>query len=389
MTEREAEVKTQELGEIIKPIVPDGTIKDLVWRQYGLRVKHWVELNSYDDKNYHVIAEDQSDNPYITEVSSNGYVLKVLNSLESKRPVVIDAQHSLMEHLSKRGIKTQEVIKNKDGKSMSLEKIYSDDKNQDGNAKFGTYVVRMLSYIPGEIVHVMPYVPLTFYNIGKFVASMHNAIEGFHHDFYETYNTLWSLKEIERLKEFVFVLKNPEDHRVVTEIIQAFTDHVKPIYDRFSEGIIHGDLNEQNILVDELPNQDTLPKNERACEVRGILDFADVTKSYKIFDVAIAISYLSIECKLIDQRDVGGHFLAGYLAERDLNEDERQALRVCVCARLIQSLVLGAYSHHLDPSNTYVLTTSAMGWPLLHKLWKTSEQELYKRWNDIIKNYAS
>ena len=46
-----------------------------------------------------------------------------------------------------------------------------------GEGTYGPYIVRLASYIPGEILHKVPYVPQTFYNIGKFVAGMHNAME--------------------------------------------------------------------------------------------------------------------------------------------------------------------------------------------------------------------
>ena len=36
--------------------------------------------------------------------------------------------------------------------------------------------------------------------------------------------------------------------------------------------------------------------------------------------------------------------------------------QVCVAARYVQSLVLGAYTNQQDPSNDYVLITAKTGW---------------------------
>ena len=41
-----------------------------------------------------------------------------------------EAQHALLEHVRKRGIKTQDVIRNKDGHNMSLEKLHATDGNR-------------------------------------------------------------------------------------------------------------------------------------------------------------------------------------------------------------------------------------------------------------------
>ena len=49
------------------------------------------------------------------------------------------------------------------------------------------------------------------------------------------------------------------------------------------------------------------------------------------------------------------------LTEHDLNAVELGALKSCVCARFVQSLVLGAYTYSLDPNNDYVLRTATNG----------------------------
>lgn len=71
-------------GEDCRPKTTLKSARDLVQRLYGLRVKSVKELDSYVDKNYLVKAEAEYDNPHIKEVRADGYVLKVLNSLDSK-----------------------------------------------------------------------------------------------------------------------------------------------------------------------------------------------------------------------------------------------------------------------------------------------------------------
>lgn len=61
--------------------------------------------------------------------------------------------------------------------------------------------------------------------------------------------------------------------------------------------------------------------------------------------------------------------------------------KICVAARLCQSLVLGAYTHSLDPDNDYVLITQSNGWTILEQLWSMPDEELDQLWFDTADNY--
>ena len=55
----------------------------------------------------------------------------------------------------------------------------------------------------------------------------------------------------------------------------------------------------------------------------------------------------------------------------------------------MQSLVLGAYSHSLDPANHYLLTTARRGWRVLHALWDTPGHSLRATWDRVQRSYAA
>ncbi|XP_060063945.1 hydroxylysine kinase-like [Ylistrum balloti] len=382
------EVLMQEKGEIIKPVIPEGAVEDLVRKVYGLDVKSCKELNSYDDRNYHVTVHDSSNNTHIPEVWKDGYILKILNSMDSKRPVIVEAQNSLLSHLRKQNMSVPENVLTLSGESMSLQKVFVEKEvKEPDSALYGTYIVRMLKYIPGDILFSKPCTPGLLYNVGRFIGKFSNATKGFHHPFYDTHSLVWSLLEFSKLKEFVFVVKDENDKRVVDEVISAFESNVLPVLGKLQKGVIHGDLNEQNILVIEEPGQDDVTTEERVYDVSGLLDFMDVTDSYCIFDIAINIAYMSIICDPSEQLDAGGHILAGLVPVFPLNDVELDVLQISVCARLCQSLVMGAYSNYQDPSNLYVLTTAEKGWPLIHKLWNTPKHVLKDRWQHLINRY--
>ena len=84
VTSDEAEETTT---DIITPSVSDDEAIELARILYGLTVLTIKHLNGYDDRNFHItVSPDQWDNDYITDICPLGYVLKIVNSHESKWP---------------------------------------------------------------------------------------------------------------------------------------------------------------------------------------------------------------------------------------------------------------------------------------------------------------
>ena len=91
----------------------------------------------------------------------------------------------------------------------------------------------------------------------------------------------------------------------------------------------------------------------------------------------------------VPQEDVPGYMLAGYNSVLKLPQAEKNALRICIAARMVMSLVYGAYTYYLDPTNEYVLETAKFGWKALAQFWEADEQKLQDRWDEIINEYES
>ena len=145
----------------------------------------------------------------------------------------------------------------------------------------------------------------------------------------------------------------------------------------FFTGMIHGDFNEHNILVNKV-------EESNEYRISGILDFGDTCYSYYVFELAIAMAYMMLQTKNLA---TGGLVLAGYSTVRTIPEHEKKVLKLCTAARLCQSLVMGQYSHTLDPTNEYLLTTQKSGWALLEAIWKQPTDELEQLWTEIADNY--
>lgn len=112
-------------GQQIKAIIDKDSVSRLVELRYGLVVKSIVELDAYDDRNFRIICEDRMPfgNPHVSAVSKHGYVVKVINSLDSQNTGLIEAQNELLCFLIKKGFKCPCPVKQKDGSYHSVEKL--------------------------------------------------------------------------------------------------------------------------------------------------------------------------------------------------------------------------------------------------------------------------
>lgn len=93
--------KILEPGLAIRPKVDPEIVKGLAERLYGISVLELTELDGYDDRNFKIIEDPNVKNPLITHHSPNGYVLKIMNSIDSQDLSVVEAQVEIMNFLSK------------------------------------------------------------------------------------------------------------------------------------------------------------------------------------------------------------------------------------------------------------------------------------------------
>merc|ERR1712168_1482925 len=365
-------------GQIIRPILDQDVAKKLIESLYGLQVLKITELISYDDKNYKIEVDQDYNNSYLTAVNDNGYILKILNSLESKKEHV-QAEHATMFILSKNNINCPLPVKNKTGDYYSLEKI---EYKEGNNIYTNWHIVRLMIFVPGIVFHKVPYTKNLFFQSGEYLAKLTNTLKGWTHHAFEIYETVWMLQKIPQLRDFLFSVKSSTQRKLAEEVISEFQTVVLSKMDNLPKGVIHGDFNEQNILVQQ--NNE----NKELFDICGILDFGDSSIGCFVFDLAINIMYMMLESKSVYFLDVGGHVIAGYLKIRALSDAEWSVLKTCVAARFAQSMVMGAYSYAINPSNEYLLLTQKTGWSILDTFQKENSESMITRWRSIISEYV-
>ncbi|XP_058797230.1 hydroxylysine kinase [Phymastichus coffea] len=347
-------------GQQIKAIMNQNDARRFVELRYGLVVESIKELDSYDDRNYRILCKDTSinNNPYVSSIAKNGYILKVINSLDSKKTSFIEAQNELLIFLSKKGIICTIPVKQKDGSYYSLEIL---------NGSSEKHVVRLLTYCEGEILQDVPKTAELLKNVGSFTARLDNILKEFWHPAYDTQTSLWVMPAVPKIRDFLFVMDDKSDINIIEEIVSNFEQKVLTIIDTLEKGIIHGDLNENNIVISS-DNKD----------VGAIIDFGDSHKNCFIFELAISLCYMITQSKDIE---MAKYVIQGYQEVRQLTLQEKRILKLCVCARLAQSLVLGSYSYQREPENDYLIRQHPMKWLTLKKLWPMDDNKVMKMWS--------
>ncbi|KAL7046446.1 hypothetical protein ACKWTF_002573 [Chironomus riparius] len=350
-------------GTRIKPKLDADTAKIILQKTYGVKVLEICELNSYDDKNFLVFADKNIKNRHIN-FCADGYVLKILNSFDSKKIAFIEGQTELSLYLNNQKIICPRQLQDVNGNYYSFE-------NEN--------IIRLYEFIPGKILCDVPSCSNLFYQAGVFLGKMDSTLKNFNHDGYKNHKTLWMLSSVPHLDEFVNVVVDEEKRGMVEDIIDFFKQRVLNHIDEFPKQIIHGDFNEQNVLVNKIPTSGDY-------RVAGVIDYGDTQYSCLLFEIAIALTYMML---ITGDIETGGYFLAGYKMVRLIPENEMNLLRICVCARLCQSLVLGLYSHKFDQSNQYLLTTQGAGWNLLRNLYTKTDKEVCQIWNEVADDYLT
>ncbi|VVC92695.1 unnamed protein product [Leptidea sinapis] len=214
-----------EPGADIRPVIDTESVKLLLERLYGISVLELTELNGYDDRNYKVVEDPNVKNPLITNHQPYGYVLKIMNSMDSQNANLVDAQNEIMNFLLTRSVACPKPIRNVYGHLHSMETI---------NGK--KHAVRLLEYVPGVIMKDVPKSESLFYQLGEFVANLNNKLQNFNHSGLVGREHMWMLAKVPELDKFKYVIKDSEKLDLAEEVIEEFKYAIVPKMDELEKG---------------------------------------------------------------------------------------------------------------------------------------------------------
>ncbi|XP_041478244.1 hydroxylysine kinase-like [Lytechinus variegatus] len=376
----------------IKPQLSFEQACNLIAKLYGFQdVVCLKEFISYYNQNILIEARRPNHQPVSPPEK---FVLKLTNSEESQLFILHQQQNEILLKLKNDGIPCCWPVQNAAGEDLSLEKL-SFKHRETGDFMTGSFIVRILGYIPGQSSWDAPLLtPKICYEGGQLLGQLSTNLQNISIDKTESIrrseDLIWCLSNVPRLREYLFVLQDNNQRRVIEDVIDAFEEKVLKIEHKLRKGMIHSDFSEFNLLVRDRSLEENFSDvtDDIKRDVVGIIDFDHMMYSCIVYDIAISIMYL-MQCTnlQLDPVKSGGIRLAGFLSKRALTECEWRVLYYCVAARFAQSLVIGLHTHSLQPQNDYILSSQKKGWQVLFDFWARDAQDVYSQWRKHDQHY--
>ncbi len=140
----------------------------------------------------------------------------------------------------------------------------------------------------------------------------------------------------------------------VDTLVATFDARTAPLLDSLPRAAVHGDLNDRNVLVGGGSDVESSDQS-----VTGIVDFGDMTYSFRVADLAIAIAYAILGSD--DPLAVSASIVRGYRETMAITDQELAALFGLVAMRLCTSVCIAADQQQQRPDNDYLgVSQSAM-----------------------------
>tara|TARA_B110000977_G_scaffold165607_2_gene212928 strand:+ start:6457 stop:7710 length:1254 start_codon:yes stop_codon:yes gene_type:complete len=381
-----------------KPVCDVSTVVAFVnanWTLPGgpIDPKSVKQLNSYDDRNFFGVTVD----------GVHSYTLKVHNGVESVNTGLLAAQTAMMRHLQKHGVPAPVPMRSNKSidyigsiNDANMKKPIHDDvcflelesvQTDSEHTKSRFHAVRVLTWLEGELAERSKRVvhnPEFLRDVGVFFGKMSVALKSFQHPGCQRHH-LWDTANALEVKQFISAIKDSKNLEVALNVLEDFERIVAPHGKSLRRSPIHGDLNDQNVLVvvilpsvaDEFFSPGQRPVAPMA-KPSAILDFGDIVVSWCVNEIAVAAAYFSLGSD--DPVGAIAEIVTGYESQFPLTETERRILPTLIQSRLVCSVVCGAYSASKDPANEqYLLMTQKSGWVALRAMRECGDDLFRKR----------
>jgi 4-aminobutyrate aminotransferase-like enzyme/Ser/Thr protein kinase RdoA (MazF antagonist) len=288
--------------------VAEGLAHDL----FGLTARA-TELPSERDQNFHLQSADDAC-----------FVLKIANAGDDRS--LLEAENATMRHLA----------------ATHLVPMPLPTRTGDDIARCEAYHVRLLTYLEGRPLADVPrQTDSLLVDLGRSVGRIDRELATFdhpalHRPFY------WDLAQAPgAIERDLPRVPDTGLRRIIESMLAVHQDTVMPRLPSCRQSVIHGDVNDYNVLVDV-----------RTDRVTGIVDFGDMVFSHTVNDLAIAMAYAALGKR--DPMGAAAAVASGYHAVHPLTEDEMAALYGLMVLRLCLSVCIGAVQQAERPDRDYL-----------------------------------
>lgn len=286
-------------------------------------------LPSYDDQNFEVMGQ-------------NGRFVLKISSLADDRPI-LSLQNGAMAHL-------QATLRNSCMKPIPT----GDGKFITTAAQNGqTYLLRLLTWVDGTPYAKIDTLAPDFYiNLGRFTGQMDRALADYAHPAGKR-DLFWDLAQAHHARAYLPSIADADKRAMVTRFFDEYERRVQPQLPSLRQQIIHGDMNDHNVLSD-------------GQTVTGVIDFGDIVQSAMVCEVAITAAYGMFGPMGGWQTAVS--IISSYHSVNPLTEQEIELLFNLVAMRLCVSVAASSHHAKLEPDNAYITISAQGAWAALTAL---------------------
>jgi Ser/Thr protein kinase RdoA (MazF antagonist) len=285
-----------------------------------------------------VLPSERDQNFLIHDAARGKIVLKIANRDDS--PELLDFQHQAMRRA---GVvvacRIQEIVPTRSGADIGT----------IAGAAGVRHCFRALTWIEGAVLgdEAVRGAPL-LESLGACVAQLDLALRDFTHP--AMHRTLqWDLRHADLARDKTALLG--QRRREWAE--NTFEEWAQIDWPQLRTSVIHGDVNDYNVLVDR-------------GRVSGLLDFGDMVHSAVVCDLAVTLAYAVL--RQADPLAAAACVIRGYHRVSPLSESEQRALMPLMRARLAVSLCYSAHNRARNPGDAYQTVSEAAVLELVERL---------------------
>ncbi|HEY2896606.1 MAG TPA: phosphotransferase, partial [Gemmatimonadaceae bacterium] len=282
------------------------------------------------------LTSERDQNFRIDPPNGARLVLKIANACEDR--AMLEAQQRAMMHVAGRVPFTPRVLHT--ASSDTIVRVPGSDGRE--------HLAWAISWLDGRPLGATArHSPELLEDFGRSIGELSEALADFdapaiHRDFY------WDLANgraiVSRYRSLVV---DAELGHALDALMAAFDRHTAPLLSSLPRAAIHGDPNDFNVLVGG--DGDVESRNQL---VTGFVDFGDMTHSFRIGDLAIAIAYMMLGDS--DPLAAAAAMVRGYCGRMTATDEELAALFGLVALRLCTSACIAADQQAQRPDNEYL-----------------------------------
>jgi 4-aminobutyrate aminotransferase-like enzyme/Ser/Thr protein kinase RdoA (MazF antagonist) len=303
-----------------------------------------AELFGIDDGTA-VDLGSERDQTFLVEGAADAGVVKISNLGE--KPETLDLEAEAILHVarvdSELPVARPRVVSDGAGAAAYRTTVDSPD---------GTHFVRLFERVHGH--DGGPELPdAAVREYGTTHARLNLALRSFFHPGAGRH-LLWDLAYAADLRPLTASIADAGRRRLVEDVLDRYEARVAPRWPRLRLQVVHGDLNLDNVLLDD------------AGRISGIVDFGDLSYSAQVGDFAIGLASLIRGRPLDDVFRVARIAIDGYEARLPFEPEELEVLGDLVATRLAAIVVISAWRVERYPENAeYIQAWDDDSWRLL------------------------